>query len=88
MLYSEKESSNVGCDFSVKSTDSFQKKYLQPNEDKFTWNCLWKKPQFGGFWQKILSAGILDDLIEFFCKVLLVTPVKEDRGDADVWIIL
>lgn len=67
-LNSEKESSSVGYDFPVKSTDSFQKKYLQSNENKFTWNDLYKKPQFGGFRQKISSTNVLDDLIELFVK--------------------
>lgn len=48
-LDSEEESSSVGYDFPVKSTDCFQKKYLQLNENKFTWNYLYKKPRFGGF---------------------------------------
>lgn len=47
----EKESS-IGCDFSLKSTDSFQEKYLQSNENSFTQNHLYKKTQFGGFQQK------------------------------------
>lgn len=67
-LNSEKESSSVGYDFPVKSTDSFQKKYLLSNENKFTWNHLYRKPQFGGFRQKISSTNVLDDLIELFVK--------------------